>query len=265
MTISAADWDAYIKRLRKINEKAAHEMSLWFKKYGLDDSRLEDLLNFTYAMVSKYGAASSQLAADMYDAAAELSGKYLPPAEIAELPSYSYVSRKMRQALDFSHNIDYIVSAATRFVKQASQDTTLLNCQRDGAQAAWIPHGDTCAFCIMLGSNGWRNISKETFKNGRATHIHPNCDCAYAVRFDETSNVGGYDPDALYDIYRDAYEDAAYDGYEENYSGEGKNYRVNAIRHKLYQQNKEKINAQKRSAYEKRKELNSSEAEETKV
>ena len=88
-------------------------------------------------------------------------------------------------------------------------------------------------------------------KNGHAEHIHNNCDCTYAIRFDDETNVEGYDPDEYYDWYKSE-------------PGKPKD-KINAMRREMYQENKEEINAQKRSAYEKRKELNSSAAEETMI
>lgn len=104
--------------------------------------------------------------------------------------------------------------------KQVGADTTLKNALRDGAQFAWIPSGDTCAFCITLASRGWQNVSKKTLRNGHAEHIHAHCDCQYAVRFDKNSNVEGYDPDKYLDMY---------------YSAEGKNpkEKINSLRRTL--------------------------------
>jgi hypothetical protein len=47
-------------------------------------------------------------------------------------------------------------------------------------------------------------MSKNAMKNGHAEHIHPNCDCQYAVRFDGSSNVEGYDPDKYLEMYNNA-------------------------------------------------------------
>ena len=54
----------------------------------------------------------------------------------------------------------------------------LKNAVRDGAEWAWVPHGDTCPFCITLASNGWQKASRKVLKGGHAEHIHANCDCA---------------------------------------------------------------------------------------
>ena len=87
---------------------------------------------------------------------------------------------------------------------QVGADTTLKNAERDGAQFAWVPHGDTCAFCIALASRGWQYKSKKAMRNGHAEHIHAHCDCEYAVRFDGKSTVAGYDPDKYLEEYYDA-------------------------------------------------------------
>jgi uncharacterized protein VirK/YbjX len=104
---------------------------------------------------------------------------------------------------------------------------------------------------LTLASRGWQTASKGAIKNGHAEHIHGNCDCAYAVRFNEKTNYAGYDPDKYLAMY--------------NSTSGTPNQKINAMRRKAYAENKEEINAQKRSAYEKRKELNSSEAEEINV
>lgn len=99
------------------------------------------------------------------------------------------------------------------------------------AEWAWVPHGDTCPFCIMLASNGWQKASAKLLKGGHASHIHANCDCEFAVRFDGNTGVAGYDPEKYLRQYRAAGSD------------------VNAMRRIDYAAHRERINAQKRAAY----------------
>ena len=123
----------------------------------------------------------------------------------------------------------------SRLVKRAGADTTLKNAIRDGAEWAWVPHGDTCPFCITLASNGWQKASQKLLKGGHAEHIHANCDCEFAVRFRSDTTVAGYDPDKYYRQYREAGGD------------------INKMRRIDYAANRERINAQKRAAYAARK------------
>ena len=250
MTVSAKDWAAYIKRLSALNAKAAAEMRKYIQVYGFAD--MDGVIRFAYALATKYGEGAAALSAAMYDAIAELSGQLLEPAIPAATASYGQVARTMQGIANVSENEEMISSAVGRLVKQAGADTTLQNALRDGAEFAWIPSGDTCAFCITLASRGWQRASKAAIKGGHAEHIHSNCDCTYAIRFDSDTNVRGYDPGKYLNMYESA-------------DGGTPKEKINAMRREFYAENKEEINAQKRSAYEKRQELNSSEAEEVDV
>lgn len=250
MTISSRDWKNYISKLSLINKTASDKVAQWIERNGVDDTR--QLLDYCYLVAQKYGNGSASLSAMMYEAIAELEGRIIDPAILAPLPEYGDVAKAVQGTMKTSLNPEEIGGAVSRLVKQCGADTTLYNAKRDGAQFAWIPSGDTCAFCITLASRGWQTVSKNALKNGHAEHIHSNCDCAYAIRFNSITNVAGYDPDKYYEQYESA-------------EGDTPKQKINAMRRRYYAQNREEILEQKASAEEKREELNSSMAEETKV
>ena len=202
-------------------------MQEWVRKHGFNDDKA--LLDYAYALSQHYGQAIGALACQMYEATAAAQGVTVPTAEIADLPEYGEVAKAVHGAK--KQSVNQVPSAMARIVKQVGADTTLKNAKRDGAQFAWVPHGDTCAFCITLASRGWQYMSEEALKGGHAEHIHAHCDCEYAVRFDGHSTVAGYDPDK----YLEEYENAGGD--------------INAMRRKRYEQNKDAINARKRELY----------------
>lgn len=253
MTISRKIWNAYIEKLRAINDKATEEMRKWLSIHGTGDA--DALIEYAFALATKYGNASAALSAAMYDAAVALSGMIYPAALPAETATISEVARAVVGTAKTGNN-DVIASAVGRMVKMAGVDTTMQNAIRDGAEWAWIPVGDTCAFCVTLASRGWQRASKKALKGGHAEHIHANCDCTYAIRFNSSSNVEGYDPDR----WRGMYYDADLEGDRPTPDN-----RINALRRQFYEQNREKILAQKRAAYEKSAELESSAAEEENV
>lgn len=264
MTISEEGWQEYVDKLSKINSKAGELMQAWIDKNGLDD--IDAAIRYAYGLSTKYGEAAAALACEMYDAAAAASLAQFAPAMPAPTATFGEVSKAVEGTLKNLTNS--VPATVSRLTKQAAADTTLQNAQRDGAQFAWIPHGDTCAFCIMLASNGWQRISKQALKNGHAKHIHANCNCEYAVRFNESTTVAGYDEDRYKAMFKDVPLDNwnTPDGLPPAGSNDAKlplyERRVNALRREAYAENKDRINAQKRDAYEKRKELNSSAAEE---
>ena len=253
MTISARDWSAFVDKLGAVSRKAAEDLRVWVNRNGgLINIDRQVLIDYAYALATKYGEGTSALAASWYDAVAQASGQYLPAAEAAATATYAETAKAVNGVLKVSSNEEMLAGAMERLVKMPGVDTTLKNSIRDGAEVAWIPHGDTCAFCIALASRGWQRASRKMLQNGHAEHIHAHCDCTYEVRFDEYTTVAGYDPDRYLEMYQDA-------------DGTSSKDKINSMRREFYAENKERINRQKRDAYEKRVELNSSAAEEADV
>ena len=237
MQISTKDWKNYITKLSQLDRKAGQLMQAWVQKHGFSDT--DALIDYAYGLVTKYGEGSAALAAEMYDTIAKMQKQSYTMAEVAPTASYDEVSKAMKGVLKTSRNPNRISEPVERLVKRTGADTTLKNAIRDNAEWAWIPNGDTCAFCITLASRGWQNMSTGALKGDHAEHIHAHCDCTYAVRFDGKSEVAGYDPDKYLEMY-------------ENAEGNSSKDKINALRRQKYQENKDKINAQKRAAEHKR-------------
>lgn len=249
MIVPAMQMAVYRATLESISEKAAEEIQKYMLDHNYDIT--EEFLDYADAIVSKYGEAAGALSARFYDDVAEYwteaearrSMKTIKAAEAAEVPTESEIRKTVYGTL--KESAEKIPAALSRLVKRTAEDTTLQNAIRDGAEFAWVPAGDTCAFCIMLASRGWQRASKKALKNGHAEHIHANCDCTYTVRFDGKGGVAGYDPDRYLKMYETA-------------DGGTWEQRVNSMRRELYAEDPEKYRAQKRAAYERSKGLKNS-------
>lgn len=247
-TISRRTWNKYIGDLRKISDKAAEEALKYIERNPIETSeQMRRFVDYCYGLATKYGEAAGSLACEMYDALADLSKASVPSAVPAPTATYGDVAKAVYGTI--RQNPELTSSAIGRQVKLVGVDTMQQNALRDGAEWAWIPSGDTCAFCLTLASRGWQRASKNAIKNGHAEHVHANCDCTYCVRFSDKIDVEGYNPDEYLDMYRNA-------------DGNSPEAKINALRRKFYDKNKQSINAQKRSAYAKRVERSSSVAEE---
>lgn len=247
-TISQKEWKRYIARLREINDTAAEEFrQIIIDKGGYGNIERQKLIDYAYGISTKYGEASAALSAQMYDAIAELSGAPVPAAMPADTASYSEVAKTVNGIIKKTGSEDVLSQGVGRLVKMAGTDTILSNAYRDrpkgrgskrrhsGAQVAWIPSGDTCPFCLMLAAKGWQNQT-QWGANNHSEHIHANCDCTYAVRFDNSFKVEGYDPDEYKAMY-------------DNADGSTRDEKLKSMRDKYREENKDKINAQKRAAY----------------
>ena len=231
MQITAKTWNEYITRLSRLNQKAGQLMRQYIDTHGTGDA--DALITYAAALVTKYGEGSAELACQMYDALAEAANAGVPAAEPAVPADYGEVARMVNATKN--QNPANLPNGVSRLVKRAGADTTLKNAVRDGAEWAWVPHGDTCPFCITLASNGWQKASSKVLKGGHAEHIHANCDCEFAIRFDHNTTVAGYDPDKYLAQYNAAGGD------------------INKMRRIDYAARKDAINAQKRAAYVARK------------
>ena len=237
MKLSSKDYKNFTKALKKINDTAGSAMEQYITKYGMDD--VDALVRYGYGVSSVYGNASSSLAAAMYDEIVSLQKKAMPPAELVDNPEFGEVAQAIQGTLKKSVNTREVAGAVSRLVKRTGQDTLIKNGQRDGAEFAWIPIGDTCPLCITIASRGWQPISKKALKNGHAEHIHANCDCSYMIRHDSSFNVEGYKPEKYLEEY-------------ENAEGRTSTEKINSMRRMQYAERKDVINAQKRAAYAER-------------
>jgi len=217
--INASAWRRYIDRLAKISDTAKAAMLKWIDQHGLED--MAGLVDYAYAIATKYGEASSALSAAMYDATAELEHSILDPAEPAETASYATV-RKAVMGTAKTMNPAIVAGAVARLVKRAGADTTLKNAKRDRVEYAWIAVGDTCPYCLALAAEGWHRGGD--MDKGHADHIHANCNCEYSVRFSKRGGVAGYDPEQ----YRRMLENA---------EGDTMTEKINALRREAYHDN----------------------------
>lgn len=234
--ISKAKWQKYIQKLAGIDQRAGELMRQYIESHGLQDNNA--LIEYAYALATKYGEASSELACEMYDLMAEAQGAMVPAAVPAETATMEEVAKGMMYGK--YHSPSQIPSILSRQVRQAGADTMIQNAVRDRTEWAWIPSGDTCAFCITLASRGWQTASKKVLKGNHAEHIHANCDCTFGIAFNEK---GKRDYDSIYDPQK--YADMYYGA-----DGRTPTDKINSIRRMKYQQNKDYINAQKRDVYQ---------------
>lgn len=242
MTIPESTWVRYVNMLSAINKTAARKYTAYLngRDLGSREAR-EAAIRYAYALATRYGESAAATACEMYDAIAAASRVAVPAAVPAATADFGEVAKTVNGMIRQEASAESMGSAVARLVKRAGADTTLQNAARDQAEFAWIPHGDSCAFCLMLASAGWRRASKNTVQGGHADHIHANCDCTFEIRFNSRTEYAGYNPEK----YREMFDET---------DGSSWDDKVNSIRRRQYAENSEEINAQKREAYAERKE-----------
>ena len=241
--MSEEAWNEYIRRLRLLSDDTYNWVMKWLDGLdiaGLSDAEWNRFVNLLYINVVKNGEAAATLSAELFEYMTQNSLENLATVDMFVNDDIRELYRMVYGVKKYG-NPKLIAEGASRYVKLSSVDTVLGNALKYGCEVAWIPHGDTCAFCIALASNGWQPASKKLIKNGHAEHVHANCDCTFAVRYSRDVEVEGYDDGKK---YRKIYYDA---------KGSDSSERIKNLRRELDAENKEEIKKQQHEAYEERK------------
>ncbi len=157
-------------------------------------------------LVEEYGAYAAACAMEFYSemrTASQVREPYVPTAR--EPADRGILASDVREAADVSTSIDSMLkSLSNRGVKQVmrrADETIWQNARDDPAKPKWalVPSAGACGWCKMIGSRGFDYSSKQTVSNTR----HPSCRCIPVVDFDvENPKLEGYDPDGMYERYR---------------------------------------------------------------
>lgn len=159
--------------------------------------------------IEAYGDMSATLAADIFEVQAGSLG-VRPRIKIAPGVDADRAASRLGYALSAPDQLGNALVILDQLTKQPYRSTMQDSAWASGAAWARVPSGPkTCAFCLMLGSRGavYRSqASAGDRKYGKEYHGH--CDCAVVLVRDSQDYPDGYDPDGMYDAYRQARRDA---------------------------------------------------------
>lgn len=180
------------------------------------------LVDTVSALVSTYGDVAASAAAEWYrqvrveetgeDFDALTFGSFDPDKAFGSVEAQQQFAHGEKQfaVLDETNMQQlqaFIEGAMQRWITYYGRETVARNVKRDPKRPRWarVPSGlKTCAFCELLASRGFVYHSKETA--GALKQWHSHCDCMIVPSWDkELAHIAGYDPDAYYKRYQQAY------------------------------------------------------------
>ena len=245
-SVTGAAWELYTAHL-EAQRQAAFDLAFKWAMNHLGEEQFTRKCRRMMVENSIYhGKATAALAASWFDQVAKASKANVDKAFVVNDP---VKLRNQRMAIALRKSLPKLVagddegfckaiaSAVAADVKRQATNTVMLNAQKNGAEYAWIPGGEeTCAFCIALAANGWQPAARATALGEHADHIHDNCMCEFAIRFDKSTDYSSYDAQKYSEIYADA-------------DGRSSQDKINSIRRDLYAENADKIREQHRERY----------------
>lgn len=183
--------------------------ALWADVRGNPPGVVRDVfLDAMPQIVSTYGAASAEVAAEYFESLTGFS------AEPADGPDDEQVGSQVRYRAgnlwtpEPGDALAGFLMDADKFVKAFGRNTIYENSDRRGTRYARIPSGSkTCAFCMVLASRDAVYLSQRS-AGGGGNDYHGYCDCTVTPVNDRSDLPEGYDTDELYAIYNNARDES---------------------------------------------------------
>lgn len=189
---------------------------------GMDPAWQRDLLiDEIPALSAKYGDLAASAVAQWYEEtrAKEVHGTYEALAA-DPFPDQPIRDRIRYGAGDlFKDGGDqafaaWLEGALQRWVMYSGRQTVAMNVLHDPARPrfARVPTGaKTCAWCEIMCSRGFVYYTKKTAleRRGSGRLYHDHCDCQAVPEWDkDAAHIQGYDPEAMYLRYQQAWDAA---------------------------------------------------------
>ena len=249
--VSGRAWQQYTKRLEAQRNAAKQDAYDWVMRHA--DDAFGNKLGFLAAtrkmMVTAsnyHGRSTSALAAEWFDQMARAEGADAAKAIVA---TEAVEVRAKRMAIaankswgkikigDIEGFASAIAAAVAADVKRQATDTMLFNAAKNGSEFAWIPEGgETCAYCIAVAAAGWTPARRATAMGDHKDHIHDNCLCEFAIRFNDDTKYASYDSSK----YKEQYDNA---------EGSTSRQKINSMRRDYYAENSKEIKERQRELY----------------
>lgn len=195
----AAPSYAQIKSFSDVSKKLQNAAKAELLEYLNDDMSEDEVAEIAQMLAAKYRMLGAELGAQWYDYCAKIAGVDVERAYV-EQPDSESLGRRSRAlaAAVPTVNVQQVLSEwLANEVVASIRETGDANLWRDyrrgtkGGRWARVPVGETCAWCLILASNGAYYVSEETALGSTPDHYHKNCNCI-AVYYADAESLGGY-------------------------------------------------------------------------
>ena len=159
------------------------------------DMGIDEIMAAAMRVAAKYKRLGAELGAQWYDLCTELAGIKANPAYVEEVDIDALLSRTRGYAshADSENFVNVFTQYLQNEINESIRTTGSANLWRDYERGltpgkwARVPQGPTCAWCIMLASQGAWYLSKKTALGDTPDHYHDGCDCIAVYHADAES------------------------------------------------------------------------------
>lgn len=175
-----------------------------------DTMSIDETIQLMSAVGEKYGMLGSELGAQWYDLCSNLANVDVEPAELKPVDTEAttkraawYLENSTSSTQAFANYLHNVIQES---IRSTGSDNLWRDYMRGVVDGRWarVPVGDTCAFCLMLASQGAWYVSEQSALGKEAGHYHDGCDCI-AVYHADPESIPGYSRLIQYkEMYYDA-------------------------------------------------------------
>lgn len=208
--ISLGDLNYYRDTLSEIASQASDYVRDAIEQLGTGrgvTAMREAAIEALQMSIGLHGEMAQAWAGQLFDEVCALEGIGPFGFELADdIIDFAMLEEKVRYYAkslvegDNGRFLDDCGQLADMYTWRCNRDSMVRNCERNGVRYARVPtNSNPCDYCVMLASRGF---VYRTAKDAEAGS-HAHCMCLVCPGGSSTT-IEGYDPDALYDQWKDS-------------------------------------------------------------
>ncbi|MBO7701973.1 MAG: hypothetical protein J6S36_03580 [Eggerthellaceae bacterium] len=181
-----------------------------FAEHVHDAMTIDEVVDIAAQVAYKYSMLGEELGAQWYDLCAQLAGVDADDAYLPDVDERGIAERASKAAKPGADVRSVFNEFLSNQIQESIRRTGTANLWRDYERGltpgkwARVPVGDTCAWCLMLASQGAWYLSKQSALGPDPDHYHKRCNCI-AVYYADPDDIDGYSKLRQYkDMYYDA-------------------------------------------------------------
>lgn len=180
---------------KELQQAAVNE----FMEYVHEGMTVDELVDAATNVATKFQRLGCELGAQWYDLCSELAGLNVERAYVEDMDPDGIAERASAAAGRATPDNPlasfnaFLQDEINRSIRETGSANLWRDYERGMAPGRWarVPVGDTCAFCLMLASQGAWYLSEKSALGEEAGHYHRNCDCI-AVYHADPESIAGY-------------------------------------------------------------------------
>lgn len=161
---------------------------------------VEEITELMALIAENYDLLGYELGAQWYDLCSNLANINAEPAELPQVDTDALMSRSRAAVESFKPETPmqqairgFMETEINNSVRATGYNNLWRDYERGLCKGRWarVPVGDTCAWCLMLASNGAWYLSKQSALGANGGHYHDSCNCI-AVYHSDANDIPNY-------------------------------------------------------------------------